>query len=432
MTTSDIEKIKCFVVNIEARVDRRAHIVHEFEGRQEFAVTLVPAITAKNGAAGLLKTIQHIISDRVQAGDACIVLCEDDHQFTEAYSPAALQQSIIGAWEKEADLLCGGVSWFRNAVEATGSLFWVERFTGLQFTVIFRKFFSAILNISTENIEAVDLTLGLLTTRKFFIYPFISTQKEFGYSDVTSKNGREGHVTRLFELAGRQCEVLSAVRKFYPPYSFSKQEVTGSFAEISIPLYMIGETQLQDVEMQVTRQLTHRQELSRVVESGKNGWAGIVQCIKKAIGNGEDVVIIGKDSLGFTEAYNKDYLVSNILRAGELHCELLLGDMQHLYHAVPVAQHLFWIDSFTDARLIVVFSRCFEKIIREVPEPGKSICEVLSGITTHKMVLYPFITKKSAAAVSTEEVKALKDFRSAEEKLNVINDIFLNLHGLPC
>lgn len=427
MTTDDIEKIKCFVVNIEARVDRREHIVHEFEGRQEFAVNLVPAIREENGAAGLLKTIQHIISDRVQERDACIVLCEDDHRFTEAYSPVALQQAILMAKEKEADLLCGGVSWFRNAVEVTGGLFWVERFTGLQFTVIFRKFFSTILNVSTENIEAADLTLGLLTSRKFFIYPFISTQKEFGYSDITSKNGKEGHVTRLFELARSQCEVLSAVRKFYPPFSFSKQGFTDSVEEISIPLYMIREKQWKDEEMHITWQLAHRHELSRV-ESGENGWAGIVQCIKKAIENEDEVVIIGKGSLEFTEAYNKEYLINHILRAGELHCELLLGDMQHLCHAVPVAPHLFWIDSFADAQLIVVFSRCFEKIIREVPEPGKNICEILSGITTHKMVLYPFITKKGTAAVSTEEIKV----RSAEDKLNIISEVFLNLASLPC
>jgi hypothetical protein len=429
MTEHTVNRIKCFVVNIKERINRREHILKEFAGRDEFDVTLVPAIVHENGAAGLLETIQNIIREMIDRDDEFIILCEDDHQFTTDYSPALLHQAVAMAKEKKADMLCGGVSWFRNAIEVTDHLFWVERFTGLQFTVIFKKFYSAILNISTEEIEAVDLTMGMLTERKFFIYPFISTQKEFGYSDINSKNGEEGHVTRLFDQAQRQCEVLTAVKKFYPPFSFSKDRFTTPLAGITIPVYVINETPLPDREWHIWQQLEHRTEFER---AGAGLWPGILQFVQHAMENDDDVIIICKDTLEFTGLYNREYLISHIMRAHELRCEILLGDMHSLYHTVPVAQHLFWIDAFSEAQLMVIFRNCFEKILNEIPEPGKKVCEILSDVTTHKMVLYPFITKKRAAAVSTDEMKAEQVLHNTEAKLNIMKEVFLNLSNASC
>lgn len=438
MTEHAVSKIKCFVVNIKERVNRRTHILQEFEGRKEFDVILVPAIVHENGAAGLLETIQYIIREMIDAHDELIILCEDDHQFTPAYSPALLHQSVAMAREKGADMLCGGVSWFRNALEVADNLFWVDRFTGLQFTVIFKKFYSAILNIPTTAIEAVDLTMGMLTERKFFIYPFISTQKEFGFSDINSKNGEEGHVTRLFDLAHRQCEVLTAVKKYYPPFSLSIERFAAPLAGITIPLYVINETPLPDSDMHVFQQLAHRTEFDHIgtgttdVLKGAGLWPGIVQFVQQAIENDDDVIIICKDTLEFTALYNREHLISHIMSAHELRCEILLGDMYSLYHTVPVAQHLFWIDAFSEAQLIVLFRSCFEKILREMPEPDKKVCEILSDITTHKMVLYPFITKKRSAAVSPDEMKTEEVFHKTKDKLNIMNDVFLNLSNLSC
>lgn len=64
--------------------------------------------------------------------------------------------------------------------------------------VIYRKFFPTIKTITGFNgSEALDHKLSNLTTNIFVLYPFISVQKEFGYSDVTFLNSNSGRVTQL-------------------------------------------------------------------------------------------------------------------------------------------------------------------------------------------------------------------------------------------
>lgn len=65
--------------------------------------------------------------------------------------------------------------------------------------------------------DVADRKIADLTPNKFLIYPFISIQKEFGYSDVTIKNNKEGYVTQIFEKASMVLNSLNRVKQFYKP-----------------------------------------------------------------------------------------------------------------------------------------------------------------------------------------------------------------------
>jgi hypothetical protein len=60
-----------------------------------------------------------------------------------------------------------------------------------------------------------DISLSTITENKFVIYPYISTQKEFGYSDVTSANTQDGYVDSIFEASMSRFEKMNKVRKYY-------------------------------------------------------------------------------------------------------------------------------------------------------------------------------------------------------------------------
>ncbi|WP_431293124.1 hypothetical protein [Pedobacter sp. P26] len=59
------------------------------------------------------------------------------------------------------------------------------------------------------------LKISSLTENKFVIAPFVSVQKEFGYSDVTLKNNGTARVERLFKGVNSKLEELVKVANFY-------------------------------------------------------------------------------------------------------------------------------------------------------------------------------------------------------------------------
>lgn len=207
--------INTYVINLEKRPDRRVHILKQFANRPEFNVKIVNAVENENGALGLWQTITHIIKDLATESDECILICEDDHQFTKDYDQEKLFTSIVQSQKLGTDVLMGGVSWFNDGVQIRPDLFWVDKFNGTQFIIIFKKFYDKILSVNFKQGDTADKIIYELTKNKLLIYPFISTQKEFGYSDATSFNNREGYVTQIFETSDMILSHMVKANNFY-------------------------------------------------------------------------------------------------------------------------------------------------------------------------------------------------------------------------
>jgi len=204
-----------YVANLSARKERKENIYKEFKDRNEFYLHVVSAFEDPIGAIGLWKTIQHIFKEWVNKEESFIILCEDDHQFTQKYDCHFLIERIKEAQEKNADVLLGGVSWFKDAIQVSENLFWVEKFSGLQFTIIFKKFYEKILSARFSETDVADHKISSLSDKKFIIFPFISTQKEFGYSDVTKRNNEAGFVERICLESSERLQLLIKVNTFY-------------------------------------------------------------------------------------------------------------------------------------------------------------------------------------------------------------------------
>lgn len=213
----DTDKLRVNIVNLSSRPERKKHILSQFENRNEFSIKIISAVVHEIGAIGLWLTIQHILRNELNQEDDFFIFCEDDHQFTDNYSKELLFNCIEEAKNKDADILSGGISWFHAGIQVSEKLFWVETFTGLQFTIIFKKFYNSILNADFKIGDDADLKISLLTEKKFLIFPFISIQKEFGYSDVTAKNNEAGSVIRLFTECSECLDILKDVKKYYFP-----------------------------------------------------------------------------------------------------------------------------------------------------------------------------------------------------------------------
>lgn len=209
--------LSIYAPNIISRNDRKIHLQREFV-QKEYVLNFVPPIVEEYGALSLWLTLQHIIKKKVDRNDDFFIFCEDDHQFTENYDFQLLKDCIQQAEQLNADILSGGVSWFKTGIQISKNLFWIEKFSGLQFTVIFKKFYQKILDVTDfGEHDAADYKISDLTDKKFIIYPFISIQKDFGYSDVTPKNNQEGRVEKLFEDTSGRFAMLKKVRNFYLP-----------------------------------------------------------------------------------------------------------------------------------------------------------------------------------------------------------------------
>lgn len=436
-----------FAVNLKSRNERREHIQKEFDGREEFVLTIVDAEEDQRGAMGLWRTLCKILRSIPADGHDLIVFCEDDHTFTPDYSPDLLLEGIEMGRNLGADIVLGGVSWFSGALQVTNELFWVDRFSGLQFTVIYRKFFSTILDAFFGMKDVADFKIAALSEHKYFLHPFISTQREFGYSDATGNNNVAGHVDSLFRNSIACADSLAYIAGVYRGWSDPEGELEQEEAgeELPIPTYVLHSSDHRGGRSNhIEAEFAGRKEFG-IVPIKASGYPAtpseIFLDIRKIVGmadsRGEDVIIICQDDHHFTEHYSREYLVRNIIAAYSQNAEIVSGGVDRFDQVVPVTDHLFWINSISGLQFVVLFKSVFRKILDEPLDEIPEMKDVLTQVTSHKMVLHPFVSVKAPAelpagspAASVEAPTLQERFQTASSRLDLIRrkrEVFLNL-----
>lgn len=387
--------IPTFIINLEKRADRKKHVLAEFQGRSEFKVNLITPIFNKIGAVSLWKTMTHILSDLSDKNDDFVLICEDDHQFTPDYSKELLDKCIQVALESDIDVLSGGVHWFNSSLQISENIFWVDRFTGTQFILVFKRFFEAMINADFSNSDAADRRIADLANSIFLVGPFISVQKDFGYSDATPKNSIKGEMKKLFGKSIASIAMIKEVTSVYKTRGVSSH-AKGSFGNISIPTYVITSNK----ENQVAAEFFGRKEFDLTFvdflkdENGKvDSWLAVRNIVKAAIANDDDVLIICDDEHKFTEHYRKDDFIKNVIDAYTQECEILVGSVHSFGLAVAISHERAWVNHFDGVQFIVLYRSVFRKILMEKVVDGQKINDVLSDITSNKMVFFPFISK---------------------------------------
>ncbi|QEC51474.1 glycosyl transferase family 25 [Anseongella ginsenosidimutans] len=176
--------VPVYVINLPEHKDRITHIRGQFEGREEFDVEFIEAHRHEIGVINLWESIKKVIRTAMERNDDVIVICKDDHEFTPHYSRTSLFRQIIGAAEQGANIMLGGINHFGQAIPVAEGRFWIDQFQSTQFIVAYRIFFQRILDEPFTEGEVADVKFSEMTSHKMIIHPFISAQKDFGYSDL--------------------------------------------------------------------------------------------------------------------------------------------------------------------------------------------------------------------------------------------------------
>ena len=393
--------IPIYSINLKSRVDRREFILSQFNGKQEFTFYLVEAFKDNIGAQGLWMTIRHILKNLAEPNDEYIILCQDDHLFTDDYSKEYLLDCINQAKSVDADILACGVSGFTSAIKVSDNLYWVEKFSGLQFTVIFRKFIQKILDTDFENINAADLKFCELTENKFFIYPFLSIQKEFGYSDVTNGNNVKGIVENGFRDSEEKVKIINSVSAFYKQKltTFTPLKSSTGFESMHIPAYIIPQT--TEGLGAIEKQFAGKDEFAVTIireccnkDIKPDAWLSLKKIIQTAIENDEDVIIICRENHQFTKHYERSHFIKLLWQAGLLGCNVLTGGMRTFNLALPITNNIFWIDSFQSSAFFVIYKSFYKKILQEPFCDTDTLESKFSEMTSNKMALHPFISEQ--------------------------------------
>lgn len=208
--------IPAYIINLPERVDRRVHMENQFAGREEFEPHWIEACRHPIGAVGLWQSITGIIREAKDKEEDAVLICEDDHCFTEHYSAEVLFDHITDAHRQGAELLSGGIGNFGTALPVAPSRFWVSWYWSNQFIVIYKRAYDRILDYTFGPTDTADGVFSDILKIKMVIWPFISVQKNFGYSDATPINQNEpSKIERYFEIASGQLSELSAVYQYF-------------------------------------------------------------------------------------------------------------------------------------------------------------------------------------------------------------------------
>jgi GR25 family glycosyltransferase involved in LPS biosynthesis len=436
--------IPTYIINLKKRADRKAHVLEQFNGRDEFALTVVEAFEHSFGALGLWVTIRYILQDLAPTDAEYIIICEDDIEFTEHYSKENLFNAINEAKLRETDVLLGGVSWFNDALHVSNDLFWTDNFTGLHFTVLFKKFFEALIQTKLKNYSAADYKIAALTNNKLFMYPPLAIQKEFGYSDATFKNNIEGRVQEYFESVTKRLSLLKVIKSNINGLLANTETESNDLAydTIIIPTYVINLSERTERLAHIKQEFLSKKEFDvQIIEACKHEvgalglWLSIRKVIEVAISNDDDVIVICEDDHQFTKDYSKEYLIKNIIEAHAEGACFLSGGTGKFANAIPITSNRYWVYHCLSTQFVVVYKKFFQQILDE-PYDDKIIADLAySQMTYNKMVLYPFISIQkdfgySDITGSHKDNKTLvtKMFIESDLKFKCIREAYLKYH----
>ena len=198
------------------RQERRKSVLNEFKKCTHCCIKIISPIWNSIPRISHWITLVNIVKEAKQSGLDYFIFCEDDHCFTTYYNNKIFDDTLNEARKLNADLLLGGISWMDTPIQISNNLFWVKKFNGLQFAVIFNSFYERILNSNFKEEDIIsEINLSKLSDNIFVMYPFISIQKEFGYSDVTLGNEKKGYVEGLFKNTQMRLDILNKAKHFY-------------------------------------------------------------------------------------------------------------------------------------------------------------------------------------------------------------------------
>ncbi len=388
--------VPAFIINLKKRADRREHVLAQFADKPEFDIHLMEPVQHPIATKSLWLTVQQIVKQGKKHQLPFVLICEDDHCFTKHYSAKVLHRHIQTASRLDCDILSGGVNSVKSTFNLLPEIYWMEKFTGLQFTVVFNRLYDAILDLFfNDEDDCADIVISNIARRKLLIYPFISIQKEFGYSDVTVTNNKSGFTDKLFIKSAERVQNLNKVARFYAQ-AVVDVDTEAVYDDIFIPTYIFHEPGNARRLNNVKRQFEARPEFDVTLVHHPNGISNIdalQSIVKTAVANGDDIIIIASDAVSFKPNYEREVLIKKILQATQLGAAMLLCNTFGFDSAISITPGIAWINSFSGSDMLILFSTAFDAILNDSPSRPPDGSDTLSALTSHKMITHPFMVQ---------------------------------------
>lgn len=437
----DVLAVPTYVINLKESTARLNHIKYQFSDKPEFNITIIKPVEHTSAAVSLWHTIRHIIQNEIDKAHKFIIICEDDHQFTEAYNKEIFLNYITEADQLNADILLGGVGWYRTALGISENLFLLDKFLGLNFSIIYSRFFNRILDSKFSSSDVASYKISELATRKIVIYPFLSVQKKFEQPNINDKNYVNDYPIKNFEKTSAQINVLIKVKHFYQSLNNLEIDITeNQYHQIILPVYIINLPERTERLINVLKQFEDKSEFDiTIVEACKHKigavglWNSIVKVINLAIQNDDDVIIICEDDHQFTEFYSKHFLLKNILEAHNHAADVLSCGACDFGQIIPLTLERYWINPLTGTQFVVVYKKLFDSILKYEFRDGDTADGVISELSGNIMLLCPFVSIQKDFGYSDitkehNEQKGLVSimFDKTEKRLQNIKQAYIN------
>lgn len=148
----------------------------EFASREEFDVNYIYSV--KENSEEEWNIFRQIVEKSHANKEDAIVLCRNRGHFSKAYSKEFFFHGIFKCADFNTHLLVGGCVDFNNLVPVTSNLFWVDRFIGGTFLVLFSSAYRLLLNIHPKTSKNIDTILSETLANKLLLCPMIFKRRE--------------------------------------------------------------------------------------------------------------------------------------------------------------------------------------------------------------------------------------------------------------
>lgn len=173
-----------------------------------------------------------------------------------------------------------------------------------------------------------------------------------------------------------------------------------------MPAYVISQPDKIGELEHIKKQFAQRSEFDLIIVNacecnleGVGLWNTVVKIIKSAMKMEEDVIVISTARHMFTEDYSKTFLLKNIIEAHSQGVDILSGG-SNFESIVLLTPERYWINPLLSTDFIVVYSKIFDKILSYRYKPLDTVANILSELTSHKMLLFPFISSLNNSNVT--------------------------------
>lgn len=192
--------IPTYIVKTSKQIESLKDIKQQFQGKIEFDMHITYSHPHSNSHRSLWNNICEIIAVAEEKNEDVIIICKDNHQFSDDYKKIKLIAAIYEAHRFNATLLFGGiVGGFNHILPLISGISWLDACWESSFIIIFRSFFKPILSENFCESDVVESKLSEMTSNKFIIYPMISIKKDINNYNLLEKYNPACHSTYEIE-----------------------------------------------------------------------------------------------------------------------------------------------------------------------------------------------------------------------------------------